>query len=106
MKIADIWVSQKSLKRYKQIPELVEIIKSGNYHEIPAIELICNDHDEVQLLDGHHRLAAYYLAGWRTLEYSDFHITTAETGFQLRKFGKIDKLVKHYNFSLFGLDKT
>lgn len=61
METLSILVSQRQLKRHFQVPSLVVAVKAGIY--LPPIILNRRDDGLVQLEDGHHRLAAYYLAG-------------------------------------------
>ena len=87
MEIEKIWICQKNLKRSGQIPEMMSKLR-----ELPPIELAETEDGEIQVVDGHHRLMAYYLSGQRFLT-SDQYNLTQKTNWRA-KIGKIDVLLR------------
>lgn len=88
--ILDIWVSQRCLERAEQIPEMVVQLAQG--FKLPKIELIRDANDEIQVKDGHHRLAAHYLYGKRILNKHDY-ILIEQDIYKQPRFGDIVKLI-------------
>ena len=76
MDIANLFVSQRNLRRAWQLPALVESILDGDL--IPPIRLSDADDETVQVEDGHHRLVAYWLAGRRTLQRHEYVLFLAD----------------------------
>jgi len=70
MHIQNIWMSQKSLRRKEQIPEMIRVIEEGG--NLPPIIIAECEDGEFQLEDGHHRLTAYWLSGRTNLERGEF----------------------------------
>lgn len=73
--IHDIWITQRSLKRIEQIPEIVKQLRQSDYItlddvEIPPITLFYVQ-DRFVLNDGHHRLFSLYMANRRMLYFND-----------------------------------
>lgn len=58
------------LRRKQQIAEMIRTLDDGGW--LPPITIIQNEKDEFQLEDGHHRLAAYWLAGRDRLEEGEY----------------------------------
>ena len=76
MRIDEIWISQRNLRRFHQVPEMVNNLKKGGY--LPRITLMLCEDGEVQVEDGHHRLMAYWLAGWREIDKSEYLLLEKE----------------------------
>ncbi len=70
LNIQDIFATQRCLKRKEQIDSLMKSINDGE--RIEPILLFQDDNGRVSVLDGHHRLSAYYLAGRTILETWEF----------------------------------
>jgi len=69
---------------------MVEALQQGDTLP-PVILSICED-DEIQLEDGHHRLAAIWLSGKAVLEKHEY-ILRGRTRWRTR-CGKIEKLIE------------
>lgn len=91
MDIAQIWMSQRNLRRAGQIAAMIEALEEGE--ELPKITLVRDEDDEVQVHDGHHRLTAYWLAGRRRLERHEY-IMLEQDHYHRPRCGKIERLVK------------
>lgn len=89
MNIYQIWMSQRKLKRSEQLPGLIKAIKAGL--PIPKIILDRAEDGEIQVQDGHHRLAAYALSGRTTLDRSEY-LLLEHPQFRAR-FRKLDSLL-------------
>jgi hypothetical protein len=89
MNIAQIWMSQKKLRRIGQIKGMIAALQNGG--DLPKIELV-HCEDEIQVHDGHHRLVAIWLSGRRTLHRHEY-ILLEQDQYQGR-FGKIEELVR------------
>ncbi len=88
--ITQIWMSQRTLRRAGQIPAMIEALQQGD--TLPPVVLsICED-DEIQLEDGHHRLAAIWLSGKKIL-HSHEYILRERTRWRTR-CGKIERLTE------------
>lgn len=71
IKIEDLWMTQRNLKRAHQIPKLVEIINEGT--EVLEKVIVIQQGEGLYCVgDGHHRIAAYWLAGRRQLDRYDY----------------------------------
>lgn len=68
---------------------MVRSLKQGI--DLPKIELVCCD-GEIQIHDGHHRMAAYWLAGRKELERHEFLLLHQEN-YPKPRFGKIRELI-------------
>ena len=91
MKIIDIWISQRNLKRAEQIPAMIKDLKIGK--RLPPVLLIRTEDNLIQLEDGHHRLLAYWLAGREFLNYDEYLLVEKDQWKPIK--GKIDLLIKH-----------
>lgn len=63
-------VSHRQLRNPAQIPALMQAIIDGEL--LPEVTLFENVEGEIQILDGHHRCIAYYLAGFDSLGYGEY----------------------------------
>jgi hypothetical protein len=61
MEITSIWMSQRNLRRAGQLPAMIKTLCEGGI--LPPITLARCEDGEIQLDDGHHRLAAIWLSG-------------------------------------------
>lgn len=68
--IGEIWLTQKMFKRADSIPHMMETLLDGK--ELPPVTLNRLPDDSIEVQDGHHRVMAYYLAGFEYLEDSEF----------------------------------
>lgn len=85
MKITELFVSQRNLNRPEQIPALVKTILEGG--RIPSV-LLCETEDGVvQINDGHHRVAAYWLAGRTRLERHEYLLIQSDR--ERPRFGQV-----------------
>jgi len=71
---------------------MVETILAGGL--LPPIILFESDDGVVQILDGHHRATAYWIAGRRILAYGDFLLLLEPETWRPRR-GSISQLVEH-----------
>jgi hypothetical protein len=92
MDITRIWVSQRNLRRAGQIPAMIETLAAGE--TLPRITLIRCEDGEVQVQDGHHRLAAIWLSGRTRLERHEY-ILLEQDQFRVR-CGKLEGIVSGY----------
>lgn len=92
MDITRIWVSQKNLRRAGQIPAMVEALLAGE--DLPRITLIRCEDGEVQVQDGHHRLAAIWFSGRTNLERHEY-LLLEQDQFRVR-CGKLERIVSGY----------
>lgn len=88
MKIKDIQITQRVLNRSEQIDGLVASIKAGE--SIEAI-ILQRHRGMIQVWDGHHRLAAYHLAGREELFRGEYELIECQTG--RHRFGTIEDLI-------------
>jgi hypothetical protein len=91
MDIAQIWMSQKKLRRAGQIPTMIEALEKGD--ELPRITLVRCEDGEVQVHDGHHRLTAYWLAGRSRLDRHEY-ILLEQDHYHRPRCGKVERLLK------------
>ena len=89
MKIDSILVTQRKLKRKGLIKHLVGEILINAY--IPAIQLVQLEDGTVYCKDGHHRLAAYYLAGHAEINPINYDLLFSDKN--KPTFGNIKKLL-------------
>lgn len=73
--IEDVWVTQRSLKRIEQVPEIVKKLKDAAnctlyWAGVPVVQLLSVG-DRLIVNDGHHRLFSLYMAGRRCICYID-----------------------------------
>ena len=90
MDITKIWVSQLILRRFKQIPSMIESLKDGKF--LPQITLIRCEDGEIQVEDGHHRLMSVWLSGKTDLE-SHQYVLIEKDQWKPRR-GKIENLLE------------
>ena len=88
MDITKIWMSQNNLRRAKQIPAMIETIRSGGI--LPPIVLMRCEDGEIQVEDGHHRLTAIWISGKTELDYNDYFMVEKDQWKPRR--GRIDIL--------------
>jgi len=96
MDIAQLFVSQRKLRRPEQVPALIEAIRNGD--PIPPIRLNEADDGTVQVLDGHHRIVAYRLSGRRTLDRHEYTLILSDC--PRPRFGRVDDLLQRLNLSV------
>jgi len=70
MDIMNLWMSQRNLRRAKQIPGMVAALNRGE--RLPKIVLCEGEDGEVHVQDGHHRLVAIWLSGRTRLERDEY----------------------------------
>lgn len=75
MDIGSLWFTQRSLKRSYQIEPLARTFKVEGYYFDPPIELAKCDDGEIEIINGHHRITALWLAGFKTLRREDYHLS-------------------------------
>ena len=101
--IKSIHTTQRTLNRPNQLPGMIEAILRGD--TLPRIELSMNhavetiftDRDTestISVEDGHHRLAAYWLAGRQYLDPDEFFLYIEYNKFYRPNTGTIDKLIE------------
>jgi hypothetical protein len=89
MDIASLFVSQRKLRRPGQVPALVRAVRDGE--PIPPLRLVEAADGTVQVDDGHHRAAAYWLAGRTRLERHEY--TLVQAAQPRPRFGRVADLV-------------
>jgi hypothetical protein len=89
MKIDSILVTQRKLKRKELVKHLVGEILIDAY--IPPIQLVQLEDGTVYCKDGHHRLAAYYLAGYTEINPIDYDLLFSDRN--IPTFGNIQRLL-------------
>ena len=89
MQIADIYVSQRTLRRAGQLPAMQETLKEGNC--LPRITLGRGPEGHVQVEDGHHRLVAIWMTGRRELRKDEYLLVEKET--VRPRFGTVQDLL-------------
>ena len=77
MLIKDIYATQKCLKRVYQIPEMVRRITEHGYIGAQII-LFRSDDGKYSIVDGHHRLTAYFAAGKEVLDGNEYVLLEGE----------------------------
>lgn len=89
MKIAELYSTQRNLRRKEQIKELVKSIQNNEY--IEPVLLSESEDGKVQVENGHHRVIAYYLSGRDVLKEDEYILLNGDTG-RIR-ICKIEKLM-------------
>lgn len=85
MRIADLWVTQYNLHRADQIPSMVKVLLSGE--KLPPILLQeCEEDGEIEVVNGHHRLMAYWLSGRKKLEDGEYILQYSPSSRRVRRF--------------------
>jgi hypothetical protein len=90
MDITVVYVSQRNLRRAEQIPGLIQAILCGD--ELPPIRLSEAEDGSLQIDDGHHRAAAYWLSGRRQLARHEYELTLTDR--PRPRFGRIPDLLR------------
>lgn len=70
MDLTLLFVTQRKLYRSWQIPGLVRAIQNGDY--VPPIRLGECEDGTIQVENGHHRAAAYWLSGRAELQTGEY----------------------------------
>ena len=89
MQIAEIYVSQRKLRRACQLPAMREAIEAGCW--LPRITLSRGHDGRVKVEDGHHRLAAIWLTGRRELRKDEYLLVEKEAS--RPRFGTVRDLL-------------
>lgn len=90
LEIENIWFTQKNLKRYKQISSIVESVINGDY--IDPVLLQEDENGDIAIINGHHRIAAYWKSGRKYLRPCECIIVFGNSlpkFFQTKHFEKI-----------------
>lgn len=87
--IENIWFTQKKLNRYHIIPQIIESINNKEY--IDRVLLQQDDQNELMVVNGHHRITAYWLSGRRILTRDEFVLIY---GCSKNRFFKVNELNK------------
>lgn len=72
MEIANLWFTQRSLNRSARIQLLIERINFNDLFTGSPIALQEDDDGQIEIVDGHHRVVASWLAGLTSLRSYDF----------------------------------
>lgn len=89
MRIENLWFLQRNLNRSYQLDGMITELQDGGY--LPLIELITCEDGEIEINDGHHRVAAIWLSGRKTLRKDEYMIWE---GYSSRnRKGKIQKIL-------------
>ena len=89
MEISRIFVSQRKLRNVGQLAKMVVAIKSGGF--LPRIKLCRCEDGSIQVEDGHHRLTAFWLAGFTKLRKDDYELYEKDRW--RPRFGTIEDLI-------------
>ena len=89
MQIADIYMSQRKLRRVGQLPGMRETLEAGGC--LPRITLGRGPDGHVQVEDGHHRLVAVWMAGRRELRKDEYLLV--EKDMMRPRFGTVQDLL-------------
>jgi hypothetical protein len=89
MNILNILVTQRRLKRLEQVDGIVKSIQNNEY--IEPIDILQGVDGTLVCEEGHHRLAAYYLAGKEQLEDFEYNLLYAES--YRPHFGSVKDLI-------------
>ena len=90
MDLGSIIVSHWKLRNPSQVPGMATAILEGEL--LPPLVLCEVKQDLFQILDGHHRCAAYWLAGCRNLDWGDFNLLAGSYGCRPMR-GSLEALV-------------
>jgi len=86
--IANLWTTQRNLKRVKDIPEMVKFLQNGG---IFAEKIELHEYGgEIQINNGHHRIAAILHSGRDYLE--DYEYTLIYTDCPRPRFKRLEKI--------------
>jgi len=91
IKISNIFVTQRNLKRKNRIPSIINSIEKEEYFD--PIEVQQLPDNSIEIVNGHHRLTAYYLFGIENLNKTQYNIKCVDESYKHR-FGKITNLLK------------
>lgn len=89
MDITETFVSQRLLRNPEQIAHMIQAIRDGS--PLPPILIAEHEDGTTQILDGHHRAAAYWLAGRRELLYGEYLALPGDAA--RPRFGWIEDLI-------------
>lgn len=86
IKISRLWFTQKVLKRKDSIPHLMKI------KDLDPVKLqYCELDDEIEIINGHHRVTAIYLSGKSVLRPHQYILSYSTT--PKRRFGHVEQYV-------------
>ena len=86
MLLEELWVTQRQLRRIDQIPVLMTVPVFDTKIELQR----CPD-NEVEVVNGHHRLVALWLLGRRKLNRDEFILKEVDEG--KHRVGRLKRLV-------------
>lgn len=92
--IGSLWFTQRRLSRAEKIPKLIELVLNGDYFNTP-IELQEWFDGELEIVNGHHRVVALWLAGFRQFRSEDYRIYCADES--LARFWRVCEFEKYKN---------
>jgi hypothetical protein len=95
MQIADIYVSQRKLRREGQLSGMQESLEAGGC--LPRIVLSRGPDGRVQVEDGHHRLVAIWMTGRRELRKEEYLLVEKEA--VRPRFGTVQDLLARCNMT-------
>jgi hypothetical protein len=95
MDIGSLWFTQHCLKRSWNIKSLMRLITEGDSFSTPISLQECED-GEVEIVNGHHRIAALWLLGKTKLDRWDYALTYVLDG-KLRRFWQVSDLREKTN---------
>lgn len=75
--IDQLWTSQRSLKRFEQVPFLVELIKTEKEFT-SKIEIVQTSENLLVIKNGHHRVMAIWFCGRQELKTNEYEIIYSE----------------------------
>ena len=96
MKITDLLLSQRNLKRKDQIQSMVDYLNNGGI--LNPITLFRTESGEIQVDDGHHRLMALWLSG-RTNLFADEYFLVEKDQYKpsTGKIEMLESIMKNHN---------
>ena len=77
MLIREIYSTQRCLRRKEQIEGMVNVIQEHGYIINPIILFKCSD-GKCHVVDGHHRLTAYFASGKEVLDGNEYVLLEGE----------------------------
>lgn len=97
MDIGSLWFTQRTLHRSYNIKELMNIIRGGWDFSTPIMLQESGD-GEVEIMNGHHRIVAFWLMGVRELQPHQYKLQFSEQAFrriwQVRELAGKTKLLE------------
>lgn len=88
--ISELWTTQRRFDRSHKIPHLIELHQNGEMWYDPILIREAPD-GEYEIVNGHHRVMAVYLAGEEYLPYRSYILIQSDSS--APRFGRIAQRV-------------